>query len=82
MAEDRIDRFTNRPPTRVQANTLDAITVAMLGVDEMLHKLLPAGRERSLALTKLEEASMWAKKAAVFTGDEQLEAHARDVVQL
>lgn len=29
---------------------------------------LPSSRERSLAITKLEEVSMWANKAIVFDG--------------
>lgn len=67
------DLFTNRPPTPRQAAVLDEITEAMLTVDAMLQGALPSSRFRSLALTKLEECSMWAKKAAVFTvGDEKV----------
>lgn len=60
------DVFTNRPPTPEQADVLDEITGAMLGVADVLDQL-PPSRYKSLALTKLEECSMWAKKAAVFT---------------
>jgi len=60
------DLFTNRPPTIEQAEMLDEITRQMLNVNDCLH-LLPPSRFRSLALTKLEETSMWAKKATVFT---------------
>lgn len=62
-----MDLFTNRPPTPDQAEILDDITKAMLVVAEMIEENLPNSRFRSLALTKLEECSMWAKKAAVFT---------------
>lgn len=61
------DLFTNRPPTPEQAKVLDTITAAMLQVSNMLENNLPSSRFRSLAMTKLEECSMWAKKAAVFT---------------
>jgi len=60
------DLFTNRAPTEEQAEMLDEITRQMLNVSDCLH-LLPPSRFRSLALTKLEETSMWAKKATVFT---------------
>ncbi len=65
--DDREDLFTNRPPNADQAEVLDAVTEAMLSLDSFLHRNLPDSRFRSLALTKLEECSMWAKKAVVFT---------------
>lgn len=61
------DLFTNRPPTAAKAVALDAITDQMLATFDLLVMHLPESRFRSLALTKLEECSMWAKKAAVFT---------------
>lgn len=64
MAE--VDLFTNRPPNDAQIELLDSITGAMLDAAEILERL-PASRFRSLAITKLEECSMWAKKATVFT---------------
>ena len=60
------DLFTNRAPTEDQAEMLDEITRQMLNVSDCLYQL-PPSRFRSLALTKLEECSMWAKKATVFT---------------
>lgn len=63
----REDVFTNRPPTNAQAETLDKITAGMISLDQLLDELLPDSRYKSLAFTKLEECSMWAKKAAVFT---------------
>lgn len=61
------DLFTNRAPNDDQAAALDAITVGMLELAKRLDELLPSSRFKSLAMTKLEECSMWAKKAAVFT---------------
>jgi len=60
------DLFTNRAPTEEQGRMLDVITEEMLSVADLLYQL-PPSRFRSLALTKLEECSMWAKKATVFT---------------
>lgn len=61
-----MDLFTNRPPTEEQADELDRITFAMQNTAIILDHL-PPSRFKSLALTKLEECSMWAKKATVFT---------------
>lgn len=60
------DLFTNRPPTPAQADVLDRITEAMLATAAVIDEL-PSSRFRSLAMTKLEECSMWAKKGCVFT---------------
>jgi hypothetical protein len=60
------DLFTNRPPTPEQAEILDSITAIMLETSLVIESL-PVSRFRSLAMTKLEECSMWAKKACVFT---------------
>jgi hypothetical protein len=60
------DLFTNRAPSEEQAKMLDVITETMLSVADLLDQL-PSSRFRSLAMTKLEETSMWAKKATVFT---------------
>ena len=60
------DLFTNRAPTEEQGKMLDVITEEMLSVNDLLYQL-PPSRFRSVALTKLEECSMWAKKATVFT---------------
>lgn len=64
--------FTNRPPDEQQADTLDEITAAMVTCAATLLDVLPPSRFRSLAMTQLEQASMWAKKAAVFTTGETL----------
>lgn len=60
------DLFTNRPPNEPQAAVLDDITEVMRETAEVIERL-PESRFRSLAMTKLEECSMWAKKATVFT---------------
>ncbi|NHP18414.1 hypothetical protein G8767_33400 [Rhodococcus sp. IC4_135] len=38
-------------------------------ITERIHEELPAGRERSLALTKLEEADMWLGRAIASGAD-------------
>lgn len=66
--QDIRHRFTNHPPTgkigRIPTGeVLDRITVAMIRMGEFLDDVLPEGREKSLAITKLEESSMWSKAA-------------------
>lgn len=66
MADAFLDLFTNRPPNPEQARALDHITAVMQQAAASIDEL-PTSRFRSLAMTKLEECSMWAKKAVVFT---------------
>lgn len=54
-------RLTNHPPTENVGFILDDVTDRILGLGEFLLAVIPEGRERSLALTKLEELSMWTK---------------------
>jgi len=61
-----MDIFTNRTPDEAQAADLDKITQAMLDAYAALELVLPVGRYKSLAITKLEECSMFAKKSVLF----------------
>lgn len=61
-----VDLFTNRKPTEEQAPILDDLTRMFLSMAQTIDGL-PPSRFKSLAMTKLEECSMWAKKATVFT---------------
>lgn len=62
-AEDIGHRFTNHPPgTDGVMSLLDAVTYE-IRVGTFFTEILPPGREKSLAITKLEECSMWAKAA-------------------
>ena len=71
------DLFTNRTPTEKQAEMLDDITAQMITTAALIYDL-PNSRFRALALTKLEECSMWAKKATVFTYGVETEAAAAE----
>lgn len=63
---DEEDLFTNRAPNPAQATFMDFLTSEFLDMAEAIQQL-PPSRFRSLAMTNLEQCSMWAKKAAVFT---------------
>ncbi len=55
-------RFEYRKPNEVQLLTLGGLRESFSKMEFTLNSL-PPSRELSLALTKLEEAAMWANKA-------------------
>lgn len=60
LLEDVKNRFAFHPATEVTGSQHDAVRRDLSRVAQGLAKLLPDGREKSLALTKLEEAMFWA----------------------
>lgn len=56
-------RFTHHPPKNDQAVRYQRIRSDAAQFASMLDSLVPESREKSLALTKLEEAVMWANAA-------------------
>ena len=61
-------RFTYHPPNEGQANWYQQIRDAAKGYAYILDRYTPDSREKSLALTKLEESVMWAN-AAIARGE-------------
>jgi hypothetical protein len=56
--------FTNHPPQSDDiATKLDDLTTEFVIMAKMLNRNLPEGREKALALTNLEQCSMWSKAA-------------------
>lgn len=61
MLDDDIrNRFTYHPPKGDQAVRYSSIRIEALELARVIDDLAPDSREKSLALTKLEEAVMWA----------------------
>ena len=54
-------------PTKESVEKITTLRAAMKGVHDLIVEEIPAGAERTLAIRKLEESSMWANKAIVFT---------------
>ena len=52
--------FTYHPPKEGQANRYQCIRDTAKGFALLLEGICPDSREKSLAMTKLEEAVMWA----------------------
>jgi hypothetical protein len=62
MSDEQTNRFRYTAFSD-NAKALDAdITASAIATEVSIEKL-PPGREKALALTKLEEAVMWARKA-------------------
>ena len=55
--------YTYHAPTPEQVERYTALRSKCKELAEMVHELCPPSRERSLAFTKIEEASMWANAA-------------------
>lgn len=53
-------RFTYHPPVGDQAEMYVQIRNKSKELAELINKLAPESREKSLAMTKIEEAVMWA----------------------
>lgn len=72
--DDLANRFTYHPPTGDQPQRYEQIRAAGLDLACLLDRLCPPSRERSLALTNLEQVVMWAN--AAIARNEKPEANA------
>lgn len=57
---DLVNRFTYHPPREGQPEVYEANRVLALASANQINENVPDGREKALAITKLEEAVMWA----------------------
>lgn len=63
---DKLDlenRFTYHKPVGDQPSRYETLRDYGLSYANLINELCPEGREKSLAITKLEEAVMWANAA-------------------
>lgn len=61
-------RFTYHPPKDDQPHRYELIRDSGRNLAELLNRVCPDGREKSLAVTHLEQAVMWAN-AAIARGE-------------
>lgn len=61
-----LNPFDYVQPTPESVEAITAVRLAMKNLRDLMNERIPSSRERSLAITKLEESSMWANKAIVF----------------
>jgi hypothetical protein len=60
---DLANRFTHHPPKGDQAVRYSEIRRAALDLATMINDVAPDSREKSLAITHLEDTVMWANAA-------------------
>ena len=60
MIQDLKKRFTYHPPKEDQPKKYDDIRKNALAFAMLIDEICPDSREKSLAITALEEAVMWA----------------------
>lgn len=60
MIDNLKNRFTYHAPKEGQPQKYEAIRAKALELAELLNESCPDSREKSLAVTSLEEAVMWA----------------------
>ena len=57
---DLLNRFSSHQVDGAGQQRMQMIRLACLDVAQLIQGTVPAGREQSLALTKLQEVMMWA----------------------
>lgn len=62
-AADITNRFSFHPATEVTGPKHENVRTSCFEFAEWLNENLPEGREKSLAITKLEEVMFWANAA-------------------
>lgn len=69
--EQQKNHFEYQKPTDKSTETIKSFRQECKELSEFIIQNIPNCRERSVALTKLEEVSMWGNKAIVFNQDEE-----------
>lgn len=67
-AEELVNRFTHHPPDADDVVMHENIRATARRFAEDLNMWLPEGREKSLAITHLEEVVFWANAAVARNG--------------
>lgn len=57
------EKFIYHPPSKNGKVRHDELALAYIRLCEVLDQAAPAGREKALAITKLQESKMWASAA-------------------
>lgn len=61
-----MSRLDSKPVNELQLKRIQDLNVAARYLEYRINELCPKGRERKIALQKLEEVMMWANKAIAF----------------
>lgn len=63
-----MSRLDSKPVDELQLKRIRDLNVAARHLEYRINELCPKGRERKIALQRLEEVAMWANKAIAFEG--------------
>lgn len=61
-----MSRLDAKPVDELQLKRIQALNAAARYLEYRINDLCPKGRERKIALQRLEEVAMWANKAIAF----------------
>jgi len=63
---EELNPFDYQAPTEISVEKIKRFREACKNLHDLIQSGIPISREKSLAVTKLEEVSMWGNKAIVF----------------
>lgn len=63
-----MSRLDSKPVDELQLKRIQDLNVAAKYLEYSINKMCPKGRERKIALQRLEEVVMWANKAIAYEG--------------
>lgn len=66
-----MSRLDSKQVDELQLKRIQDLNVAAKYLECRINELCPKGRERKIALQKLEEVMMWANKAIAFEGADE-----------
>lgn len=66
-----MSRLDSKPVDELQLKRIQDLNVAAKYLECRINELCPKGRERKIALQRLEEVAMWASKAIAFEGADE-----------
>lgn len=61
-----MSRLDSKPVNELQLKRIQDLNTAARYLEYRINELCPKGRERKIALQRLEEVAMWANKAIAF----------------
>jgi len=66
---DLVNRFNHHAPDEEKIKAHTNVRATLLWAASLINELVPEGREKSLAVTKLEEAMFWSNAGIARNGE-------------
>jgi hypothetical protein len=77
-SRETINRFLQHPPGNNEVRVITKLREKMIDIAGEIEQNCPRGREAALAMTKIEEALMWAVKSLTLPNAPTHEIHQRE----